>query len=534
MIDPSPSHEHLTDLGNAKRFVAWFGQDLRYCPAWKKWLIWDGRRWAVDTKGRVVQLAKQAVRVMYVWASKIIAEAVKIADPVRRDARVEYGEDLANFARRSESRYRIEAMIALAQTEARIPVTPNELDADSWLLAVENGTVDLRTGQLREHRREDLITKLAPVNYDPSAICPTWLQFLERVMAGDADRIHFIQNAVGYALTGSNREQVIFILYGLGANGKSTFLTVLLNLLGDYGMTTPTDTLLAKKNEGPRNDLARLKGARFVCAVETEDGKRFAEALVKQMTGGDRIAARFLYGEFFEFEPDFKVFLAVNHKPMIQGTDHAIWRRIRIIPFDVTIPDEEQDKTLKDKLVAELPGILRWAVEGCLMWQREGLGSPEAVKAATGAYRSEMDVFKQFVGECCELGEGKDTSAADLYEAYRTWCDDMGVRYPLSKQEFGKRLLELGLEPARDRGGDEGELRRVWRGIGLRGDTGDEGDTSSGKSSYEGDREEVPEHRVTSVTYITQADKEFWEEPVDVEAAQAVVERLKPWERPEL
>jgi putative DNA primase/helicase len=420
------STEHETDLGNAKRLVADHGVDLRFCKPWKKWLVWDGQRWRDDATGEVMRRAKHT------------AEAV-------------YGESSEKHAARSESRAGIESMVVLAQTEPGIPVRPDDLDGAPWSLNVLNGTLDLRSGKLRDHHREDLLTKLAPVTYEPKAKCPTWLGFLDRVVAGDKDLVRFLQRAIGYSLTGSAREQCLFILYGTGANGKSTFLGTISQLLGEYASSTPTETLLVKTGGGGiPNDVARLKGARFVSAIEAEDGRRLAEALIKQMTGGDTMTARFLYGEFFEFLPEFKIFLAVNHKPLIRNTDHAIWRRIRLIPFTVTIPEAERDKDLPEKLRRELPGILTWAVQGCLDWQREGLGMPAAVQRATAEYRAEMDVLDQFLAERCEVA----ASPADarrlrvrvgrLYEAYERWCDAAGVRFPLARPALSTRLKERG------------------------------------------------------------------------------------------
>ena len=273
---------------------------------------------------------------------------------------------------------------------------PDALDTDPWLLNVENGTLDLRTGQLHRHRPDDLITKVAPVHYDPEAVCPTWDMFLKRIMAGDEALVHYLQKIFGYSLTGVAREQCIFLAYGGGANGKSTAITAVTSVIGAYAQHTPTETLLVKRNDGIPNDVARLHGARLVTAAEAECHRRLAEALVKQLTGGDKIAARFLHGEWFEFTPGFKVVLAVNHKPAIQGTDHAIWRRIRLIPFTVTIPAKEQNKTLSEKLHAGNAGILRWAVDGCLAWQQDGLDPPSAVSEATAAYRDEMDTVGAF------------------------------------------------------------------------------------------------------------------------------------------
>jgi len=280
-------------------------------------------------------------------------------------------------------------------------------------------------------------------------------------LAGDGELIRFVQKALGYSLTGSTQEQCLFMLYGAGANGKSTLIQTTSTLLGDYSRQTPTETLLVQRGDGVRNDLARLQGARFVSAVEVEGGRRLAEVLVKPLTGGDTITARFLYGEHFEFQPMFKLWLAVNHKPGVQGTDHAIWRRIHLLPFTVTIPVGEQDKRLAEKLQGELPGILRWAVEGCLAWQREGLEPPAEVKRATGDYRAEMDVIAAFIQDCCVLGDEREVSSKALYEEYTGWCTQMGES-PVSQKALATALQERGCTSGRKSGG------RLWCGIALK------------------------------------------------------------------
>jgi putative DNA primase/helicase len=355
-------------------------------------------------------------------------------------------------------------MIRLATSEPGIPVLLEQLDADPWLFNVVNGTIDLRTGILRPARREDLITKLAPVIYDPDARCPTWERFLQQIMAGNTALITFLQRAIGYGLTGVTSEQVLLLLYGTGANGKSTFLEVLRALFGDYARQAEFATFLARTSDAVRNDLARLAGARFVTAVEAASGRRLDEALIKQLTGGDPITARFLYQEFFEFTPQFKLFLATNHKPVIRGTEHAIWRRIRLIPFEVTIPQAQQDRTLPDKLRAELPGILAWAVQGCLAWQRDGLPMPTEVHQATETYREEMDTFGLFLADYCIVDPTDPTRRAttgELFDAYLTWCRQNGEHFQLTKTHFGMRLGERGLTPIRL--GKE----RGWAGIAL-------------------------------------------------------------------
>ena len=430
-----PEYCNRTDLGNARRMVRLHGADLRYCGAWKRWLIWGGTRWSVDDTGAVERRAKDTVSQMYLDASSM-------GDGQERTA-------LVKWALHSESRTRLVAMIDLAKSEPGVAISPDQLDHDPMLLNVKNGTLDLRTGSLRQHRREDLITKLAPVTYDVHATPVTWDRFLEQIMSGNDGLIRFLQKAVGYALTGDTSEQVMFILYGEGANGKSTFLNTLFGIFGDYALQTPIQTLVAKRGFSIPNDLARLEGARLVAAAEAEDGQLLAESLVKQLTGQDRIPARYLYGEWFEFTPAFKIFLATNDKPEIRGTNHAIWRRIRLIPFEVTIPESRQDKHLAGKLQDELPGVLNWAIDGCLAWQKEGLGVPPEVKAATEGYRNEMDQVGRFLGECCVQQPAVDVRASELYQAYQAWCEASGEE-PLSGTAFGRELGRRGFKKKRD------------------------------------------------------------------------------------
>jgi P4 family phage/plasmid primase-like protien len=428
---PGIKRENLTDLGNARRLVAKYGQELRYCHPWKRWLVWDGKRWAEDNTGATMRRAKATVREIY-------AEASTVADEDHRKA-------IAKHAMRSEGAQRLKAMMTLAESELGVPVLPRMLDRDPWQLNVQNGIIDLRTGELLEHDPKEHIAKLAPVDYDPAAICPLWERFLDEIMDGNADLIHFLQRATGYSLTGNTSEQCLFILYGTGANGKTTLMQTISAMLGEYGLQTPVDTLMVRRGHVIPNDVARLRGARFVTAAEAEEGQRLAESLVKQMTGQDKLAARFLNAEFFEFTPTFKIFLATNHKPAIRGTDHAIWRRIRLIPFNITIPQKEQDRELGTKLLAELDGILAWAVRGCLDWQRDGLGTPAEVVQATSAYRDESDIVGRFLSDCCVYDDEAMTRAGRLYKAYQSWCDDNGER-PMTGTMFGRRLGDRGLD----------------------------------------------------------------------------------------
>jgi len=444
---PSEMSDTLTDVGNAERFVRLHKDTARHVPAWG-WLVWDGHRWAPDETNAVTRLAIETVRAIY-------REAAECTDINKR-------KQIADHAKRSESKQRIEAMLKLA--EALVADPPSAFDRDPYLLNVLNGTIDLKTMQLREHSREDHITKLAPVAFDPEADCPLWKAFLDRIFDGNHALISFLQRAVGYALTGDTREQCLFILWGTGANGKSTFVNTIQAILGDYALQTPTETLLAKRPEYIPNDIARLKGARFVSAIESAEGRKLNEPLIKQMTGGDKISARFLHREWFDFYPEFKIFLATNHKPVIRGTDHAIWRRIRLIPFTVTIPEDEQDKELPRKLLAEASGILNWALEGCLAWQREGLGVPDEVKEATESYKTEMDALAQFIADCCIVDPSARVLNKELYAAYISWCQENGEE-PLGQRSLGRSLSERGFTPIRL--GRKGE--RGWAGIRLRG-----------------------------------------------------------------
>ncbi|MAE28229.1 MAG: hypothetical protein CMJ87_04490, partial [Planctomycetes bacterium] len=364
---PSPSpHFGLHDVGNAERLLHHFGRDLHYVARWNRWLIWDGHRWKEDYTGKVMHLARKT-------AGMIWGEA-RALDP-------EAAQKLGKWAAQSHSLGRLKAMVELASTFQEIVLDPDDLDANAWLLTCGNGTLDLRTGELRESRRDDLCTKMTPVLYDPDALCPSWLIFLERVLP-DSDTRGYLQRRVGYSLTGDTNERDFAVLWGGGKNGKSTFVETIQALLGDFSIVTPAASLMNQKHDTIRNDIAALKGARLVTAHESEQDRYLAEGLVKSLTGQDTIAARFLYGEMFRFKPVFKLWLHTNHAPLIRGTDDAIWDRLRLVPFTVRIPVEERDGGLGDRLRREeLSGILTWAMQGCLDWQQHGLEPPPQVIA---------------------------------------------------------------------------------------------------------------------------------------------------------
>jgi putative DNA primase/helicase len=433
---------HLTDLGNAERLRQRHGADLRYCHPWGEWLAWDGRRWRRDDAGEVGRRAAAT-------ALGIYGEAERCPDRGRR-------VELAEHAVASESAASLRAMIDLARSA--LPVLPEQLDADPWALNVVNGTLDLRTATLRPHRREDLITKLAPVAFDPDADCPLWRKCVERWMGGDAGLADYLRRIAGYWLTGDVSEQAMWLCHGAGANGKSTFLGVLLHLLGDYAGQAVPELVMERRHEAHPSERADLFGKRFVAAVEVDEGKRMAESLMKSLTGGDRIKARELYCKPFEFNPTHKLCLAANHKPTIRGTDFAVWRRIKLVPFTVTIPDAEKDKDLLAKLKAEAAGVLAWAVTGCLDWQRDGLQEPDVVRAATKQYREEQDLLGDFIAERCFVNASVKSKASELLEAYIRFSGDKAMTHVA----FARRLEARGHAEEKDRSG------KFYHGLRLR------------------------------------------------------------------
>ncbi len=507
--EPAPGYP-LTDLGNAERLAAAHSEHVRYCATWGCWLFYDGKRWRRDDIGEVERRAKATVRAIY-------HEAGEADDPEHRKA-------IAAWARQSEAKARIDAMIALARSEPGIAVRPEDFDGSPWLLNVENGTLDLRTGALRPHDPADLITKLAPVEYRPDADCPTFERFLERILP-DPEVRSYLQRWAGYCLTGSVREQRLPVWHGSGANGKSTLVGCLLGILGDYGKQTAPDLLVLKQHDEHPTALADLFGARLAASVEVSEGRRLAEALVKQMTGGDRLKARYMRADFFEWTPTHKLVLVANHRPVITGADEAIWRRIDLVPFIVTIPEAERDPDLPDKLKAEYPGILRWAVEGCLAWRQNGLGRPEAVRAASEQYRAEMDTLGAFLSDCCVLGPRYTVAVSELYSAYEQWCTANSEK-TVSKRTFTQRLRDRGIG---DRKGAKGV--RLYQGIALRDEWVAEGGTSSVSlhedSKKPGDTENLPPSATHSPETVPAEPAEVAAEPVapDTATALALAER---------
>lgn len=448
--ESQPLHQFKrTDYGNAERLARRHGHDIRHVGG-LGWLVWDGRRWCPDGSGEIMRRAKETVRAGYDELSSIASD----------DERAAFARHLSA----SEAEPRLKAMISLASSERRVAAVVGDFDTHPMLLNCANGTVDLRTGELRGHRRDDLITQIAPVAYDPDAICPTWDAFQHQICNGDAELVAFKQRALGYTLTGHTSEHLVFIAYGTGANGKSTELEVIRALMGDYAKTAEFSTFEVKRGDGPRNDLARLRGTRFVVSSESDQGSALSESVVKSLTGGDTIAARFLHKEHFEFAPTFALWLATNHKPTIRGTDLGIWRRICLVPYEVTIAEEVQDKNLRTKLLAELPGILAWVVRGCLMWQQDGLAIPAKIRDVTRAYRTEMDSLGDFLESSCEEGAAKEVDGKVLRQAYVRYCEEMSER-PMTPKALTQALNERGFALSR-----RGRNGRFWRGLELRRD----------------------------------------------------------------
>lgn len=419
---------NMTDVGNRVLLVRLHGENLRWCGAipGDGWLVWDGRRWQTDDVRQSMRLASELGEW---WRER----ANGMFDP--HEARKTH-----KWAAITESVNRIKGCLELTKADPAIGVRRDQLDADPMLFNTPNLTLDLRAPAAYEPRRSDLITRLAGTPALEGAECPTWLAFLHTIMDGDQTLIDFLQRAVGYSLTGDVSEQCLFILHGNGANGKSTFIETIRHIMGDYAKNTPIETFTMRREGGIPNDLAALAGARFVTAAESQEGMALNEALVKQATGEEAISARFLNREFFDYAPLFHVWLSLNHKPVVRGTDEGIWRRLRLVPFNVTIPKEKRDRQLRAKLEAEAAGILMWAIQGCGWWRQIGLAPPPAVMEATDAYRHEMDVVKAWIDDCCEVGPTcGPTPVRDLYRSYQEWAKDQGT-HPKSAKWFGQQL----------------------------------------------------------------------------------------------
>ena len=424
----------MTDTGNAHRLYDKFYKIIRYSYNRKRWFYWDGKAWREDITGEIKKLAD------------IVCEDLKQEAYKEQDEKTQ--ADLLKWASRTASSKGKEAMVKECQHLKIIPVTPNEMDSYSDLVNCQNGIVNLRNGELIPHESSYMLSKICYSEYDVSDKRPElWLSFLDDITNHNKELQEYIQKCIGYSLSGSNKEQCAFFLYGMGNNGKSTFLDTIADLFGNYAANVQPETIMMRKygNTGANSDLARLTSVRFVTSEEPTEGVRLNEGLLKQLTGGSKITCRFLYGDEFEYTPEFKIWIATNHKPIIRGTDFGIWRRIKLIPFEVNIPKEKVDKNLKYKLRKEFPQIMHWAVQGCLKWQAEGLNDPEIVLDAVKEYKQEMDLIAGFLDQCIEIDYDSDDKimASELFRIYSRWAKANNEYEMSSKKFFSEAVKKL-------------------------------------------------------------------------------------------
>lgn len=441
-----PKRKPFTDTGNAARVVERHSDGMRYCHQWGKWLIWDGSRWGDDVAGSAVKKAKLVFEELFEEAMDEFGKASSAArksDAKGALLRKSMSSKLLQHAIKSQDRRAIDAALYLAQCE--LPVQPDQLDTDPWLLNCPNGTLDLRTLVLREPRRDDNITKLCPTKYDADATAPRWEQFLTEVFEGKMELVEWLQRLLGYCLTGVTTEHILPIFWGGGANGKSTLITTVFGVMGqDYAGKAPRELLISNKNTTHPTVLTTLHGKRLVAAVETGDMSAMDEVVVKELTGDDAIVCRRMYEDFWTFRPTHKILLATNHRPEVRGTDHAIWRRIKLVPFTVTFPDEKQDKDLLDKLQREASGILAWMVKGCVAWQRVGLGEADAVKRATALYRTEQDRLAEFIAQHFTMDPEGKLPVSVVVAKYSVWAR-INREPEMNGRAFAQAMRERGI-----------------------------------------------------------------------------------------
>jgi putative DNA primase/helicase len=449
---------HATDLGNARRLVDRHGKRFRFCKGLGGWIQWDGKRWTLDSDGQIERAAKETVHAIY-------AKAPAIGD---RESR----EHAVRWALRSESAAKLDAMVKVARSDAEVVANVDAFDNDPWLLNVENGTIDLRSGHLRPHDPADHITRLAPVRYVPGATSPMLTRFLADATNDDHEFQRYLQQAAGYTLVGLTSEEVVLMLVGPGGSGKSTFVEMMLAALGDYGVKAAFSTFLASRGGGrggeARPDLVAMRGARLVVAAEPTRGRGIDAGLLKELSGGDSITARALYASLMTFVPSFTIWLAANAAPTMPDDDTGLWRRLKTLPFEHAVPEANQDPAVKEHLTRTPEGraaVLAWAVEGCLAWQSLGrLKAPQAVIGATADLRIQFDPLAEFFDERCEFESSSETPAKQLRAAYEAWAGAQGAK-PIRNQDWGKRLLSRGCE--RHRPHTAADRVTVWRGVRL-------------------------------------------------------------------
>lgn len=437
----------LDDTGNAERMFVNYGNRLRYSYVEKAWYYWDERRWCRDITGTIDRVADNSLGIMQ--SELEIYRQIDAKSPPKEGQ--QSMEKL--FQRHIKTSRSSKAKTAMKkELQHQVPIVLGQFDRDKYALNTPNGIIDLKEGCVLPHDIEKYITKLTGTGISESD-CPQWKTFLDTIFCGDSKMIRYIRKAVGYSLSGSTSEQCVFFLYGTGRNGKSTFLDTIRAMMGDYAANAQPETIMVsqKNTGGARSDIARLKGARFVTTVEPNEGMRLDEGLIKQLTGGDPVTARFQYSQEFEFTPEFKIWMATNHKPIIRGTDTGIWRRIHLVPFTAAIPESKVDRNLPYKLRKELPAILKWAVDGYTLYKSEGLRMPAAVMNAVDDYRREMDVISAFLTACCTVGKGAEQSSV-LYAVYCRWASDNN-EYKMSHTKFSLEICKkdgIGKERKRD------------------------------------------------------------------------------------
>lgn len=427
----------FTDTGNALRIRDRYNGNIRYSYNRKKWLYWSGKSWVWDDSGQIKKLADEVINDMK-------REAFLSPTEEEQEQRLKFANKTSSSASKS-------AMIKETEHLDGIPIYPDEMDSFTDYLNCQNGIVNLRNGELLPHDPNFIMSKICHCDYAVNGKPPEmWLKFLDDVTKGDKELQRYLQKCIGYSLSGSTREQCAFFVYGMGNNGKSTFAETISDMLGSYAANVQPETIMMKRGEGGINsDIARLKSIRFALSEEPTEGVRLNEGLVKQLTGGGKVTCRFLFGDEFEYAPEFKIWITTNHKPIITGTDNGIWRRVKMIPFEVNIPKAQVDKNLKYKLRKELPQILKWAVDGCIMWQMEGLDVPKAVAKATEEYKTEMDVLQSFFESCIDIayGEKNYIASGDLYAVYTAWAEE-NKEYVMKSRKFfleiAKKLPDKG------------------------------------------------------------------------------------------
>lgn len=419
------------DMGMAQRFLDQLPHSFLYSMTDKMWYAYNGSYWEQDNQGLIEKAADEVI-------NNLKNESLVIQDDADKD---KVQKAWQKFIKKERSRTSKVNMIN--EIKHLVPVLHSQWDKEKMMLNTPSGYIDLTNGTLHDHDYKKMFTQETGVDYTEKVDCPLWIEFLNQTFQNDQELIHFIQKIVGYSLTGSNAEQVMFILFGNGRNGKSVLLNIIKYISGSYAKTMNATTIMQKHNnsgQGPTSDIARLEGARLVVSSEANEGDRIDESLIKQMTGGDTLVARYSYGRDFEFDPVFKLWMATNHMPKIYGTDEGIWRRLIIIPFTHTVKKENIDKNLEDKLKAESMGILKWAIDGAMMWQREGLNPPEVIKQASQDYREEMDVIEAFISESCVVGDEFKVKASELFDAYKKWADETNNWEGMSNTKFGMEI----------------------------------------------------------------------------------------------